>query len=93
MKFEWDTNKNQSNVKKHGVNFDEAKSVFDDILALVIDDRFHSHSEVREIIVGESSKSRLLYVVFVEREDCIRIVSARKLTTAERRCYEQGRFD
>ena len=93
MEFEWDAAKNQINIKKHGVDFDEAKTVFDDILAVIIDDRFHSNIEQREIIVGESSKYRLLYVVFVERGDCIRIISARKLTTAERRGYEQGKFD
>lgn len=93
MGFEWDTNKNQSNIKKHGIGFEEAKSVFDDIFAIIIDDRFHSDLEQREIIVGESLKSRLLYVVFVEREDRIRIISARRLTTVERRRYEQGKFD
>jgi len=93
MEFEWDTNKNQSNIKKHGVDFEEAKSAFDDIFAIIIDDRFHSKLEQREIIVGESSKSRLLYVVFVERGDRIRIISARKLTTVERRRYEQEKFN
>lgn len=90
MEFKWDNKKHQNNIKKHGVDFEEARSVFNDILAIIIDDRFHSNLEPREIIVGESSKCRLLYVVFVEKKDSIRIISARKLTTKERKCYEQG---
>lgn len=93
MEFEWDNKKLQSNIKKHGVDFEEAKSVFDDNFAIIIDDRFHSNQEQREIIVGESSGSRLLYVVFVEKEDSIRIISARKLTTIERKRYEQGKYE
>ncbi len=90
MEFEWDNNKHQSNIKKHDVDFKEAGTVFDDNFAIIIDDRFHSNQEQREIIVGESSKNRLLYVVFVEKEESIRIISARKLTTIERKRYEQG---
>ncbi len=93
MKFEWDPGKNQSNLEKHGVAFEEARTVFDDILAIIIDDRFHSTLEKREIIVGQSSRYRLLYVVFSERENRIRIISARQLTSAERRRYEQEQFD
>jgi uncharacterized DUF497 family protein len=93
MKFEWDTLKNQSNLQKHGVDFEEAKTIFDDILAIIIEDCFHSILEQREIIVGQSSKNHLLYVVFVDKGDCIRIISARKLTSEERRRYEQGKFN
>ena len=92
MKFEWDPRKNKSNHKKHGVSFEETQTVFDDIFAAIIEDCFHSFPEQREIIVGQSSENRLLYVVFVEKKDCIRIISARKLTSAERRRYEQGQF-
>ncbi len=93
MEFEWDNNKLQANIKKHSVDFEEARSVFDDYFAVIIDDRFHSEQEQREIIVGESSKSRLLYVVFVEKENSIRIISARKLTNNERKRYEQGEYE
>ena len=93
MEFEWDPDKNKINQKKHGIDFEEAKTVFDDISAVIIDDRFHSNLKQREIIVGQSSQYRLLYVVFVERINHIRIISARKLTSAERKLYEQGQFN
>ncbi len=92
MKFEWDSYKNQSNLEKHGVTFEEAQFVFDDVFAVIIEDDFHSISEFREIIVGQSSKNRLLYIVFTEKKEYIRIISARKLTAPERRRYEQGKF-
>ncbi|CAN2042987.1 BrnT family toxin [Candidatus Magnetomoraceae bacterium gMMP-1] len=92
MEFEWNSIKNQANLKKHGINFEEAQSVFDDKYAIIIDDRFHSNKEYREIIVGQSLRKHFLYVVFVERGDYIRIISARKLTSAERRRYEKGTF-
>ena len=92
MTFDWDSCKNQRNFEKHGVAFEEARTVFDDMFAVIIEDCFHSVSEQREIIVGQSSKNRLLYVVFADRKDHIRIISARKLTSAERRRYEQSQF-
>jgi len=92
MKFEWDPRKNQSNLKKHGVSFEEANTVFNDILAVIIEDIFHSIPEQREIIVGQSLKNRLLYVVFTEKKEHIRIISARQLTSVERRRYEQEQF-
>jgi uncharacterized DUF497 family protein len=93
VQFEWDRNKNECNLRKHGVDFEETMSVFDDIFAVIIEDRFHSNSEQREIIVGRSLKGRFLYVVFVESENSIRIISARKLTPAERRRYEQRKSE
>ena len=93
MKFEWDRKKNNTNFVNHSVNFDEAKTVFEDAFAIIIDDIYHSDLEQREIIVGQSSKHRLLYVVFVERRNKIRIISARLLTSNERKRYEQGRFN
>jgi len=68
MKFEWDQEKNNTNINKHDVDFEEAKTVFDDIFAVIIEDRFHSDLEQREIIVGQSSNHRLLYVVFVDKK-------------------------
>ena len=93
MKFDWDQDKNKANISKHGIDFNEAKTVFDDVFALIIEDRFHANLEKREIIVGQSSNNRLLYVVFVERKKRIRIISARLLTPGERRRYEQGHFN
>jgi uncharacterized protein len=93
MKFEWDQKKNKTNLLKHGVNFEEAITVFDDIFAVIIEDIYHSSFEQREIIVGQSSEYRLLYVVFVEKNNKIRIISARLLMSSERKRYEQGRFN
>jgi uncharacterized protein len=93
VKFEWDQDKNKANILKHNIDFEEAITVFNDIFAVIIEDRFHSSMEHREIIVGQSSNHRLLYVVFVERKNRIRIISARLLTSDERRRYEQGHFN
>ena len=79
MTFDWDPHKSQSNLEKHGVRFEEAQTVFNDIFAVIIEDRFHSLMEQREIIVGQSAKNRLLYVVFIEKKECIRIISATML--------------
>ena len=87
--FEWDENKNQINQKKHGISFEEAKTVFYDDEALVIDDPEHSEEEDRFIILGFSSKANLLVVCHCYRksETIIRIISARKATKTERRFY------
>ena len=85
IRFEWDENKNLINQRKHGVSFDEAKSVFYDEEALVIDDPEHSLEEDRFIILGLSSKTNLLVVChcYRESETVIRIISARKATKTE----------
>lgn len=87
--FEWDENKNQINQKKHKISFDEAKTVFNDIEALVIDDPDHSEEEERFIILGLSEKANLLVVCHCYRESdtVIRIISARKATTTETKQY------
>ena len=91
MKFSWDPRKADSNLRKHGVAFDEAITVFSDPLALIFDDVVHSEEEHREIIIGFSTLRRLILVCFVERsEDTIRIVSARRATKAEIRDYEKN---
>jgi hypothetical protein len=79
-----------TNIKNHGVSFEEARTVFDNPLAVIFDDDAHSDSELREIIIGHSLSNRLLLVVFTERPDTIRIISARTATAKERRDYEQG---
>ena len=90
--FEWDENKNSINKKKHGVSFEEAKSVFYDENALVIDDPDHSDlNEERFIILGVSEKSNLLVVChcFRESETIIRIISARHATKRESGQYHE----
>lgn len=89
IKFEWDENKNLTNQRKHGVSFDEAKTVFYDEEALVIDDPEHSEEEDRFIIMGLSNKTNLLVVCHCYRESdtVIRIISARKATKTESTFY------
>jgi uncharacterized DUF497 family protein len=91
MKFSWDPRKVDSNLRKHGLAFDEAITVFSDPFALIFDDVVHSEEEQREIIIGFSTLRRLILVCFVERsEDTIRIISARRATKAEIRDYEKN---
>ncbi len=89
LKFEWDTAKAASNVAKHGVSFEEAKYVFYDLHARVIDDPAHSIEEERFIILGLSSKADVLTVCHCYRsaESVIRIISARKATKNEAAYY------
>ena len=89
LNFEWDENKNASNPKKHGVSFDEAKTVFADELGRLIPDPDHSEGEERFILMGISSRLRLLTVCHCEKgSDAIRIISARKADKFERKQYE-----
>jgi uncharacterized protein len=87
MAFTWDPRKAALNVRKHAVTFEEAATVFDDTYALVQPDVNHRD---RLLILGESSRARVLFVVYIEVEadDVIRIISARKATTHERKAYE-----
>ena len=89
LKFEWDSNKAKSNQKKHGISFEEAKTVFQDPLSINFDDPDHSIGENRYIIMGLSSEGRYLLVSHTERENKIRLISARLLTSKERRDYER----
>tara|TARA_R110000787_G_scaffold146587_1_gene260353 strand:- start:317 stop:610 length:294 start_codon:yes stop_codon:yes gene_type:complete len=89
LRFEWDLSKEASNIRKHGVSFDEAKTVFTDELARLIADPDHSESEDRFILLGTSIHSRLLVVCHCAKEnDYIRIISARKADKRERAFYE-----
>lgn len=91
MEFEWDEEKAEINLNKHAVSFEEASSVFGDVLAKIFDDEEHSFNERRDAIVGHSNKNRLLIVSYTEREnDTIRIISARETTPRERRKYEDA---
>jgi hypothetical protein len=89
--FEWDENKNSINKKKHGISFEEAKTVFYDVEALLIDDPEHSQDEERFIILGFSNLANLLVVChcYRESENVIRIISARKATQNEAEQYEK----
>ena len=90
MKFEWDESKAVANLKKHGVSFEEVKSVFNNALAVIFDDEAHSIGERREIIIGHSQNNRLLLISFTERNQVIRIISARLATRREKDDYEQN---
>ena len=90
LNFEWDEAKAAANQKKHRVTFEEAATVFNDPLAVIFDDEVHSREEQREIMVGHSTKERLLLVYFTERKGVIRIISARRATKKERQDYEEN---
>ena len=90
MKFEWDNAKAEANVRKHGVSFDEAGSAFLDQLALSGPDPDHSAGEHRYITFGMSSLGRILAVSHTHRPGVIRIISARRVTRAERKIYEEN---
>ena len=89
MFAEWDEAKAQSNLKKHGVSFDEAATVFEDLNAVTFNDDEHSTNEARSVTIGYSLRLRLLLVVNTDREYNIRIISARQATAGERKLYEQ----
>jgi len=91
--FEWDRRKARDNTAKHGVSFEEAMTAFGDALGRIIRDDRHSIDEQRFVLIGESVRRRLLVVMFTERRDTIRIVSARKATGRERRDYEEDDED
>ena len=90
MIFEWDAQKAAINLKKHGVSFQEAKTVFGDRLSLTVADPEHSESEYRFIDIGFSESGRLLVVSYTERGTKIRIISSRLALPAERMLYEKG---
>jgi len=87
--FDWDENKNNANIQKHGISFYEAMTVFDDDNALYKPDVGHSQNEDRFIILGLSKSPRLLVVChcYRESETVIRIISARKATSSEHEQY------
>ena len=87
--FEWDEKKDRSNRRKHGVSFAEAETVFYDPHSLTISDPDHSDDEYRFIDIGFSIEGRVLVVVYTERGDKIRLISARPATQAEKRSYER----
>jgi len=90
MKFDWDPKKAETNLRKHGVAFDEAATTFLDPHAVSGPDPDHSVDEERYITFGYSQLTRLLAVCHTYRPGAIRIINARRVTRSERKIYEEG---
>ena len=90
MKFSWDPKKSAANLKKHGVSFEEASTVFHDTLSITGSDPDHSDQEQRFVTFGNSSQDRLLVVAHTDEGETIRMISARLVTRQERSIYEEG---
>ena len=90
IKFDWDPGKARRNSRKHGIDFNEASTVFADALSITIPDPDHSEDEERWVTMGLSNRQRLLVVVHTEEEETIRLISARTADRLERRKYEEG---
>lgn len=90
MIYEWDPRKAEANLRKHGVSFGQAATVFLDPLAMTFPDPDHSGNEDREITIGYSMRRQILFVAHSAREDRVRIISARKAARSERKQYEEG---
>jgi uncharacterized DUF497 family protein len=90
LQFEWDSKKALSNKRKHGITFEEACTIFADPLSITISDPAHSIGEDRFITIGTSVNNDLIVAVHADRNDIIRIISARKAARNERKQYEQG---
>jgi uncharacterized DUF497 family protein len=88
--FEWDSKKERANRRKHGISFDEARTIFSDPQELLIADPEHSEDEERLISVGISNRKRILLVVYTEKGDRIRLISARRAAPREQEQYEKG---
>ena len=89
--FEWDDWKAERNLRVHGIDFQEARTIFEDPFAITIPDDLHSVEELSSITLGLSLLSRVLLVVHTERKERIRVISARRATPTERRQYESER--
>jgi uncharacterized DUF497 family protein len=89
LRFIWDAEKDARNWLKHGVRFSEAATAFDDPLSRTVSDGDHSHDELRFILLGFSSRGRLLVVARLERDSFVRIISARCANRRERRTHEE----
>jgi uncharacterized DUF497 family protein len=90
IKFDWDPGKARRNFRKHGIDFNEASTVFADTLSITILDPDHSEDEQRWVTMGLSNRHRLLVVVHIEEEETIRLITARTADRLERRKYEEG---
>jgi uncharacterized DUF497 family protein len=92
MRFEWDENKAANNLAKHSVSFEEASTVFGDLLSDTFDDPDHSAEERRFVIIGMSERGRMLMVAHTDDGDIVRIISAREPTRGEKEFYEESRI-
>ncbi len=90
--FLWHLEKARSNLRKHGITFEEAALVFRDTLSVTISDPIHSTEEDRFVTIGRSGRNKILVVVHSEGGHTIRIISARVATRRERVKYEEGKF-
>lgn len=90
MIYEWDPKKAKSNLRKHGVSFDEAASVFLDPLAVTFPDPDDPGEEFREITIGHSARQRVVFLSHTQRGERTRLISARKATRRERKQYEES---
>ena len=90
LTFEWDENKSELNLKKHGIDFEEAKTIFNDPYAITIEDPDHSVAEERYLDIGISLTGKMLVVWYTERNENIRIIGCRRAILYERKRYEKG---
>ena len=90
LRFAWDEKKAVADLSKHGVSFEEALTVFADPLARIFGDEEHSSDEPREIIIGHTTKQRLMVVCFTVRGETLRLFSARRATRKEQQDYEEN---
>lgn len=93
MIYEWDPKKAKANLRKHGVAFEEAATVFLDPLAVTFPDPDHSDEEDREITIGLTKKRRVVFLSHCPRGDRTRIIGARRATRKERKQYEEGTYE
>jgi len=89
LEFAWDRDKAAANLRKHGVDFEDAASAFADPLSITIPDPDHSTGEERWLLIGLSAAGQLLVVAHTDRNNEIRIISARQATRTERQTYEE----
>lgn len=90
LRFAWDARKAAANLRKHGVSFAEAATAFEDPLSVTVPDPDHSAREERFVLIGRSHQQHLVVVAHVERDETIRIISARPASRLERLIYEEA---
>lgn len=90
LRVKWDPEKAAANESKHGVSFSEAATVLSDPLSITLPDPDHSSQEERLLLLGQSSSGRFLLVALTERGEAVRLISARPMTSRERRTYEHA---
>jgi uncharacterized DUF497 family protein len=91
VQFEWDPVKAAANLNRHRVSFHAAATVLEDPLSTTFPDEAHSEEEARFLTIGASTRGQVLVVAHTERNDTVRIISARRATRRERKFYEQGK--